>query len=125
MISTGNLFQISHDTNNYESSVYQTPELNPSLQQTLDHQTLGENGGHDSLRKPGQVNKQLEYSDRKDDTVEENVLNSSESEQNDEDIGEEEDQFENQNKLFQLNQKNMQAQSATSNSKSKHRKEEL
>ena len=32
MISTVNLFQISHDTNNYESSVYQTPELNPSLQ---------------------------------------------------------------------------------------------
>ena len=64
MASSVNLFQITHDTNDYTSSVYQTPELNPSLgaQQTLEHQTLGENG-HDSNAPTDQVNKQLDYSD--------------------------------------------------------------
>ena len=71
MISTVNLFQISHDTNNYESSVYQTPELNPSLQQTIEN--------HDSNPQSTQVNKQLEYSDPQNDTVDENVQNSSDS----------------------------------------------
>ena len=73
MTQTVNLFQISHDTNNYESSVYQTPELNPSLQQT---QTLENNHDSNQDRVPP---KQLEYQET--NGQDENVLNSSETEE--------------------------------------------
>ena len=62
-----------NDTNNYESSVYQTPELNPSFQQT---QTLENNHDSNQDRVPP---KQLEYQDT--NGQDENVLNSSESEE--------------------------------------------